>query len=142
MTTTTGMSVVVFHNLMFGRLSASRPYPGEYQAEDPAVQVFATTVPHRADPLAVCEQMFHLLNVGDDPSFGETDARAVAYRARRNRGLSISDLVQVDGAWYACAATGFTPAEPPRIVFERVPGSAPHTDVDPLPSPAAGHVDA
>jgi hypothetical protein len=56
----------------------------------------------------VCERMFHLLNVGDDPEFGPVDERAVEYRSRRNRSLSIGDVVEVDGCAYACARSGWT----------------------------------
>lgn len=101
------------------------------------VQVFATTVPSGGDPLAVCEELYRLLNVGDDPEFGEPDPRAVAYRARRNRSLSISDLVRVGGAWFACAANGFVPASSPRILTgpdAAVYGTAPYTGVDTVPA--------
>lgn len=119
--------VLVFHNLMF-------LLPGKYEPGDPAVQVFATTAPAGSDHLAVCEQMFHLLNVGDDPEFGPPDIRAVAYRARGNRSLCVSDLVCVDGTWYACASAGFTLTEPPRIRTDATAGSSPYTGVD---APAA-----
>ncbi|WP_424534233.1 hypothetical protein ACOZ38_28480 [Sphaerisporangium viridialbum] len=124
------ISVKVFHNLMFIQFSATRPYPGEYLAGDPIVQVFATTAPAGSDSCAVCEEVFHLLNVGDDPTFGTPDARAIAYRARGNRSLSVSDLVCVGDAWYACASTGFDPVPEPRIVSGGWAGSTPHTGVD------------
>lgn len=54
-----------------------------------------------------CELAFHLFNVGDDPTFGTPDERAIEYRRRGNRSLSKGDVVciQEDGdtRWYACA---------------------------------------
>ena len=126
--------VRVFHNLMFATLSPARPYPGECHAGDPALQAFATTASAASDHLAMCEEMFHLLNVGDDPAFGAPDARAVAYRARGNRSLSVGDLACVDGAWYACAPSGFRAVEPPRVATDAVAGSTPYAGVDQQPA--------
>lgn len=62
----------------------------------------------------ICEQTFELLNVGDDPAFGEPDARALAYRRNRNRSLSVGDVIAVDARFYTCDSRGWTalPAEP------------------------------
>jgi hypothetical protein len=60
-----------------------------------------------APDLAICEEIFRLLNVGDDPEFGLPDLRALAYRAQGHRSLSVGDLVTVENRAYACARVGF-----------------------------------
>lgn len=65
------------------------------------------------DALSAAEVIYALLNVGDDPSFGQPDPRALTYRARGNRSLSVGDVIQftADGAvteWWAVAVVGFT----------------------------------
>lgn len=78
--------VRVFHNLTAAEQDR---YPCEYLPGDRAVQVFATPAPRTAEHLAVCEAVWELLNVGDDPAFTVTpDPRAVAYRKRGNRSMS------------------------------------------------------
>jgi hypothetical protein len=119
------LTVHVFHNL--GAFSGIRP--SSYLPGDHVVEVFQTTA-SSGTPMQVCEDMFELLNVGDDPDFGTPDPRAVAYRARRNRSLSIGDVVAVDGTFYACAPSGFIPIAPPYITTAGLPGSTPHTDPD------------
>ena len=66
------------------------------------------------------EQIYHLLNVGDDPQMmgGCPDERAVIYRQNRNRSLSVGDVVALkDGdeiTWSMCASIGWTTITPPR----------------------------
>lgn len=79
---------------------------------DPVVWVFAAELDGErfGSDLAACEEVYKLLNVGDDPDImgGRPDPRAVAYRQAGNRSLSIGDLVSVAGRFYACASVGFT----------------------------------
>lgn len=63
------------------------------------------------DDQRILDRMYHLLNVGDDPSFGEPHPVAVAYRAKRNRSLSVGDVVMLDGRIYVCASDGWEPIE-------------------------------
>lgn len=65
-----------FHNIDAGFLA--------YKPSDRVTLVFAADEPAAA-PEAICEALFELLNIGDDPAFGTPDPRAVAYRERGNR---------------------------------------------------------
>lgn len=122
--------VHVFHNQMFLRFSADRPYPGEYQPGDPVVHVFSITVPRCSDHRYVCEDVYQLLNTGENPENGKPDARAADYRNQGHRSLSVSDLLCVDGSWYSCDAVGFSKAEPPRVIGE------PADELEPVSAPA------
>jgi hypothetical protein len=122
--------VRAFHNLTAAEQDR---YPCEYVPGDRVVQVFATPAPSGSEHLAVCEAVWELLNIGDDPAFGTPDPRAVAYRRRGNRSLSTGDLVCIgSGAWYAAAApAGFTPVPAaPLLVTEQQPGTAPYEGTD------------
>jgi hypothetical protein len=63
------------------------------------------------DDQRVLDRVFHLFNVGDDPDFGTPSPVAVSYRTRRNRSLSVGDVVMLDGRSYACAESGWEPIE-------------------------------
>jgi hypothetical protein len=87
--------------------------------------------PHDPQVHTWLEEIWRLLNIGDDPSFGTPDPWAVQYRSRRNRSLSTGDVAQltatetpdphdgVDSAdkpadlWFAVAHVGWTPIVPP-----------------------------
>ncbi|MBN1172641.1 MAG: hypothetical protein JXA67_10755 [Micromonosporaceae bacterium] len=84
-----------------------------YQPGHELTLVFETTAPATDDDLTVCEQVFRLLNVGDDPEFGTPDPRALEYRFKGHRSLSVGDVVDVDGRYYACARFGFTAIDTP-----------------------------
>ncbi|GGM24097.1 hypothetical protein ACFFX1_10180 [Dactylosporangium sucinum] len=87
---------------------------------------FETTVMRSPEgDLAICEQVFCTLNVGDDPEFGTPDARAVAYRAQGHRSLSVGDVVAIDQRFYACARFGFKPIDPP-AAGDLSAGTGPH----------------
>lgn len=98
---------------------------------------FTTTVD--ADDTAdetLCEQVFALLNIGDDPAdVGRPEApdpRALNYRARGNRSLSTGDAVAVtragqQTAYYAVAMIGFMAIDPPSIVNRPGSGTIPLT---------------
>ena len=74
-----------------------------------------------------CEKVFHLLNVGDDPAFGTPNPQAVAYRAARNRSLSVGDVLIADGVAFAVAGSGFQPVRvnPEQIVVHASYGVTP-----------------
>lgn len=64
---------------------------------------------------------YDLCNVGDDPEFCDPpDSRAVDYRRRKNRSLSVGDVVAIadgDGErWYAVASVGFDTLDTPPVV--------------------------
>lgn len=121
----TPVEVRAYHNVAtsFGRPIGVEGYvPGQ-----PVVLVFATREP-AADTLALCEALFELLNIGDDPQrVTAPDPRAVEYRARRNRSLSVGDVVSQGcgdtTAYFAVTSTGFDRIDPPRIVRKTVPGT-------------------
>lgn len=77
--------------------------------------------------LAICEDIYRLFNVGDDPHMGQPDERAIAYRHHRNRSLSIGDVIAIPGEtdyWYACMPVGFMQIQPPTLFSsESVRGS-------------------
>lgn len=60
--------------------------------------------------LALAES-FDLLNIGDDPMYGDPDQRAVTYRLLGNRSLSVGDVISVDGDSFAVEAVGWSRTE-------------------------------
>ncbi len=76
---------------------------------------------------AVLNAVWILFNVGDDPDYGTPDPRAVIYRMRRNRSLSVGDVVSIDGRWYACRSVGWESIDPPRIESITLHGTTPYT---------------
>lgn len=84
---------------------------------------------------AYAEQAFELFNIGDDPTFGTPDQRAVDYRARKNRSLSVGDVVRVQGlAWLpdevsdvflACGSYGWTLINAPTVDNQTSHGTTP-----------------
>lgn len=106
--------VQAFHNLASSFLGY---HPGAR-----VVRVFAADQPTTGDVAAVCDSVFMLLNIGDDPQYGPPDPRAVEYRARGNRSLSIGDVIALscgpdaDPDYYAISSAGFLPVQTPNIV--------------------------
>jgi len=108
------ITITIWHNtakgpsglgtaMVFGHEDGDRLVPvAVYSVDDTVVASDARSV---ADDLA--EDAFRLFNVGDDPDFGVPDQRALEYRARGNRSLSVGDVVQVGATWLAVAGTGF-----------------------------------
>ncbi|MBS2537096.1 hypothetical protein KGQ20_30500 [Catenulispora sp. NF23] len=47
------------------------------------------------DRYDICDSVWALLNVGDDPQAGTPDPRAVNYRRRGHRSLSVGDVAAV-----------------------------------------------
>src|SRR4051812_34243483 len=63
---------------------------------------FDDTTTATVEDEAICEQVFRLLNVGDDPEFNAAiDPRATTYRAQGHRSLSVGDVVAIDDRWYS-----------------------------------------
>jgi hypothetical protein len=101
------MMVTAYHNI--ARDSAGRPLGllDGYQAKHPLTAVFATEL-HTQDHETACAEVFRLLNIGDDPTISAPDPRAVRYRERHNRSLSVGDVVAVDNVtFYACTSAGW-----------------------------------
>lgn len=129
------MQVRAYHNVERDRFGRPLGMLDGYQAaRDRLVLVYEANWPVTkevragAAHLAVCEKLFTLLNVGDDPEFGEPDATAVEYRGRGNRSLSVGDVVSIDGRFYTCASIGFEPIDvDPIIVEQTMHGTTPLT---------------
>jgi hypothetical protein len=125
------IKVLVHHNVATDEQERPLGMLDGYAARHPTMLVATFTADEPADDLAACEQAFRLFNVGDDPEFGQPDLRAVDYRQRGNRSLSVGDVVEIrDDAghrYYACARTGWQPIAPPIEVWgaEPVPGTDP-----------------
>ncbi|MCP2341144.1 hypothetical protein [Actinomadura rupiterrae] len=117
------VTVRVFHNTATDADGHALGFDG-YRPEHPVVEVWQLPVP-TAPPLDICERVYQLLNIGDDPDFGDPDLRAVGYRRRRNRSLSVGDCLAVGDRFYAVAPTGFTAIGPPQITDQGRPGSTP-----------------
>lgn len=91
--------VEVYHNVSEDRLR----FLNGYQEGDPLVHVMRVMVPDDQDPFAWIWWLLNVGHEGDDP-----DGQAVAYRTRRNRSLSVGDVLIIDGAAKAVAAIGWT----------------------------------
>jgi hypothetical protein len=122
-------AVRVFHNT--ARDANDRPIAmlDGYAAAHVVTCVAECTVDSTgATDLAVCDEAYRLFNVGDDPEFGTPDPEAVEYRARRNRSLSVGDVVSVDGRHYACDPRGWRAIDPPRVDTVTTYGTTPLGD--------------
>jgi hypothetical protein len=112
------MKVTIFHNVTHDGFGRNVGFFG-YQPGHALVPVFVYD-DSLSEFTEVCEQAFHLFNVGDDPEFGTPDERALAYRKARNRSLSTGDVVMVNIGdvehWYSCASIGWTEIDPPQFV--------------------------
>lgn len=99
----------------------------QYRPGHRVTRVFATDQP-AADPAAVCTEVHRLLTTGDAPCDRWPDPRAVDYRARGNRGLSLGDLIAITGptgtTHYALTLT-YTPVGPPYRTDEHFYGTTP-----------------
>lgn len=108
----TTVRVEAFHNL---DTEADR-----YQHGHRVTRVFAIQEPG-GEPAAVCAEIHRLLTIGDAPCGRRPDPRAVAYRRRGNRGLSLGDIIAITGptgtAYYALTLT-YAPVRPPHRTDE------------------------
>jgi hypothetical protein len=114
--------VRVFHNtrhiaMAFGYVDTDS-FVEVYDYDEP------TVMPGTSDEQIV-DRVFELFNVGDDPTYGEPDHRAVEYRDRRNRSLSKGDAIAIDGRFYVCASSGWTPIPKPQLAASGQHGSTP-----------------
>jgi hypothetical protein len=116
----------VYHNVALDDGGRHLGLLDGYQRGHPVTLVFITELPH-TDDLDACGQLYQLLNVGDDPAFGVPDPRAVRYRARGNRSLSVGDVASIDRRFYVCTRLGWQRLDHrPSTVHETgVPGTTP-----------------
>lgn len=109
--------VRVFLNNAFGG-----SYLRGYQAGNTVTEVFAydeTDLDAEIDDLALAERAFELLNIGDDPSFGTPDQRAVDYRGRGNRSLSVGDVIAIDERFWSCDSVGWRELDEQPVIQQR-----------------------
>ena len=132
------MLIQVFHNSRRDEVGRCTAMMDGYRAGDPLTHVFDFDLTD-ADAAGSNwpERVYELLNIGDDPSFGTPDDRAVAYRARRNRSLSVGDVLIVDGAAQAVAHYSFESVrvDPAQLV------NALHHGTTPITWPVARQLD-
>lgn len=105
-------TVTVYLNQATDEAGRSRSMFTGYQAGDPLKEALTYTVSSRRGVGALLEQVFFDLNVGDDPLMAsEVRDEIRRYRARRNRSLSIGDVVEIHSTRrrYVVAPCGFTP---------------------------------
>jgi hypothetical protein len=120
-------TVTIWHNLAVSpAVPEHRAGFLGYKPGQPLMRVARYTVPtDEIDALTIAQAAFHTFNVGDDPEFGAPDPKAVEYRKRKNRSLSVGDVVQVDQTWLACASAGWSEIEAPAWVVIDTYGSGP-----------------
>src|SRR5689334_19467441 len=102
------MNVTVYHNVALDEAGRHLGMLDGYAPAHPVMPVFTAELPD-SDDITACDQLYRLLNVGDDPDFGTPDIRALEYRMRGNRSMSVGDLARIDGRLYACAVDGWVP---------------------------------
>lgn len=102
------MRVRIFHNT--NPLALAQGYRPSSSVRE--VYAYETTLTDHAQAL---KEGFFLFNLGYQPDFA-SDFRAVDYRQRGHRSLSVGDVVEVDGRFYAYAHRGWTDIRPPRVV--------------------------
>ncbi|WP_370973915.1 hypothetical protein [Amycolatopsis sp. cg9] len=115
--------VRVFHNN-----HAHDKFLRGYESGQTVTEVFTYTTRPQGDTHdhTLADEAFELFNIGDDPQFGTPDPRALDYRARRNRSLSIGDVLGIDGRFYSCDASGWRELpEAPPVKQITAPGTTP-----------------
>ncbi|WNV83138.1 hypothetical protein [Umezawaea sp. Da 62-37] len=121
----TDVQVRVFHNNHLREKYLRGYEPGQTVTE---VFVYTTAAETGAPDLdwVIAYEAYRLFNVGDDPQFGTPDPRAVDYRARRNRSLSIGDVIAIDGRFLSCDSRGWSAlTETPPIDQRAAHGTTP-----------------
>ncbi|TVT27908.1 hypothetical protein FNH05_30680 [Amycolatopsis rhizosphaerae] len=95
----------VFHNVSPAAMAFGFDHDDRvvevYAYDEPAVTVSTTDE-------EIAAKVFELFNVGAKAGFGTPDHRALEYRDRRNRSLSVGDVIAIDGRYYACGSSGWT----------------------------------
>lgn len=121
------ISLDIFLNVAKDEHGYSPGFMG-YKPGQAMLKVFTLEVP-ALDIDNALNKAFHLLNVGDDPDMmgGLPDPQAVAYRAARNRSLSVGDVLVADGVAFAVASFGFdrVTLDPADVVAEASYGATP-----------------
>ncbi|MDT7785203.1 MAG: hypothetical protein QOF58_3622 [Pseudonocardiales bacterium] len=94
------VSIRVFHN---NNLPTSML--DGYKSRDTVTEVYLY-VEDALDDHVLLGRAFDLFNIGHDPEFGVPDERAVEYRDRGNRSLSVGDVVAIDDRFYTFDRVG------------------------------------
>lgn len=129
--------VRVYHGIATDDQGRSIGMVDGYRDGHPVVLVFTHRIEGRSHAY-VLQELYRLLNVGDDPEFGTPDPAAVEYRQRGNRSLSMGDVIEIDDTFYAVRDTAWEQlAERPFVVATSRPGSrpVPAADVPAVPVP-------
>lgn len=117
--------VRVFHNNEHARGVFLRGY----EAGQTITEVFTYAARPQGDTAdhVLADEAFELFNIGDDPDFVATpDPRAVDYRGRLNRSLSVGDVLAIDGRFYSCDSSGWRElTEAPPVEQITAPGTTP-----------------
>lgn len=114
--TTTDRIVNVYLNVARDELDRPTALFDGYKAGDPLRHSFRlplTDAEQELSPSTLAEKVYDLLNIGDDPTFGTPDERAVAYRLALLRSLSVGDVLEIDGQYLAVAGMGFVSVDAP-----------------------------
>jgi hypothetical protein len=102
-----------------------------YATGQPVVEVARYDDAESENAEAALHRAFQIFNVGDDPEFGPVDPRAVAFRERGNRSLSVGDLVELDRTMYACGRDGWDPVDFPMVISVSIRGITPLNAAEP-----------
>lgn len=111
----------VYHNVAIDLDGRPLGMLDGYQPEHPLtlvarLKVSGSVLKDQADEYPALEEIFRLLNVGDDPDYGEPDPQAQAYRLWGNRSLSVGDVVKLQGGrWFAVARIGWVTIPEPAV---------------------------
>lgn len=112
------MKLHILHNVRTDRMY----FLEGYKDDDPLTLVYKLTIPEHVKERAsqqdttegavqvMCEYAYMTLNIGHEDFAQITDegrAEAIAYRERKNRSLSMGDVICLDGAFFACARIGW-----------------------------------
>lgn len=100
------MYVRVFHDVEQDEHGRNLGFYG-WSPEHGMALVFAYYERDDQEDLDACERAFRVFNIGHDPDFGTPHPLAIEYRRRRNRSLSVGDVVAVNDRFYHCADVGW-----------------------------------
>ncbi len=118
------MHVRIYHNVSQDELGRSLSMLDGYTEGDPLVLVAEYDAPTFSTAGAI-DAAWRVFNVGDDPEFGIPDPTAVEYRKRGNRSLSVGDVVEVEGDFYAIDNVGQRLIDEPTHVIRHLHGTNP-----------------
>jgi hypothetical protein len=113
-----------YHNVAVDSVGRPLGILDGYRPEHPVALVFETDIPIKVEtPAEAVEIVWMLLNVGDLVGGDDftPDRRAVTYRERGNRSLSVGDVVEIDGQFYAAGQMGFNSLDGAPTVTDDVP---------------------